>query len=311
MAGVTHSAFRRLLADLGGCGALYTEMLPVRVLPRENPEDSPAVMRRPGQPPLVYQLLAYTVEHVGPALKRLAALRPDAVDLNLGCPAPEVRRMGGGAALFRTPELLERILTEIRLHWDGTLIIKCRLGDPGEHWRDIFLQRLALFQRMRVDALVIHPRFSDEKLKRRARWEELDWVSGQTALPLIGNGDIACPADIARLHQRHPNIRAFMLGRIAAVRPWIFAQAAGETIEVDTGEIWRRMYRYIEEDFAPERRLGRIKDFTVFYARNFAFGHELYRTVQSSTTPEQTAERAQAFFATSPQLVNIPSIAAL
>jgi tRNA-dihydrouridine synthase len=36
MAGVTHSAFRRLVAGFGGCGALFTEMLSTGALVAED-----------------------------------------------------------------------------------------------------------------------------------------------------------------------------------------------------------------------------------------------------------------------------------
>ena len=53
----------------------------------------------------------------------------------------------------------------------------------------------------------------------------------------------------------------------------------------------------MEESFAPERRLGRIKEFTHHYAGNFAFGHSLASAVQSSRSVGEAAERAGAFFA--------------
>jgi len=311
MAGISHSAFRRLVSDFGGCDTLYTEMLSAKTLPRELPETSPSIRRRPGNTPLVYQLLVCAPEEIRPALKRLAPLAPDAIDLNLGCPAPEIRRMGGGAALFRDPPRLERILGELRQAWDGVLIVKLRLGDPGESWQRVLTQRLALFGRIGVEALVVHPRMSDEKLKRRARWEQLEWIAQQTPIPLTGNGDITSPEDIGTLHARYPFIRAFMLGRLAAVRPWIFAQAAGLPLSVDPAEIWRRMHGYIIEDFEPVRRLGRMVEFTEFFSRNYAFGNDLFTAVRTSATMDQAVERADLFFGQGHELLAVPSIASL
>ncbi len=311
MAGITHSAFRRLVAGFGGCGALYTEMLSARSLPCENPQTSPFLRRRPGEPPTVYQLLLCAPEHAAPAVARLREIAPDALDLNLGCPAPEIRTMGGGAALWRDLPRLEHVLGALRETWDGVLLVKCRLGDPSDTWRAAFVERLELFDRHRVDCLVVHPRFSNEKLKRRARWEEFAWIRQQTSLPLIGNGDIDSPACLAKLRAAHPGVNAWMLGRIAAVRPWIFAECAGLSVAVDPAEVWARMVRCVDEDFAGPRRLGRIKEFTEFYSRNFAFGHDLFRAVQSATSPAQAAERASRFFKRPRELLKTPSIASL
>ncbi len=46
MAGVTHSAFRRLLADFGGYGAIYTELLAGRQMVNEEAGKSPYLKRR-------------------------------------------------------------------------------------------------------------------------------------------------------------------------------------------------------------------------------------------------------------------------
>src|SRR3989338_5657080 len=94
MAGLTHSALRRLILELGGIGLLSTEMLSAARLPSENPQISPYLVRSAQETPLSYQLLVSRVEEVAPAIAKLHVLGAQAIDLNLGCPAPTVRRMG-------------------------------------------------------------------------------------------------------------------------------------------------------------------------------------------------------------------------
>jgi hypothetical protein len=58
-------------------------------------------------------------------------------------------------------------------------------------------------------------------------------------------------------------------------------------------------YRYIallEERFAPERRLGRLKQFTHYFAAGFPFGHHLTAAVQGSGTLAEAVDRASLFF---------------
>ncbi|MBK8793893.1 MAG: tRNA-dihydrouridine synthase [Holophaga sp.] len=71
-----------------------------------------------------------------------------------------------------------------------------RLGDDPETWRQLFIERLRLFEDCDVHAITVHPRFSTEKLKRRVRWEEFPWIAAQTSLPLIGNGDVCSLKDV-------------------------------------------------------------------------------------------------------------------
>lgn len=311
MAGLTHSAFRRLVGEFGGADAIYTEMLSARTVPREDSRTTPAIRRRAVEGTVIYQLLASQPGDIAPAIEALAPLEPSAVDLNLGCPAPEVRKLGGGASLFADLDRLRQVLTELRARWTGVLLVKCRLGAPGERWRDELRERLSVFEECGVDGVTVHARFTDEKLKRRARWEEYPWVCAQTRLPVAGNGDIENVAQAGSCLERHTELSAIMLGRIAVVQPWIFAQARGAPAPADYSTVWNRMCEFVLEDFTPERAIGRLREFTEFFSRNYAFGNTLYSAVRTATTIEQARERAQAFFDNAPTLCAQPSIAGL
>ncbi|MCI5207846.1 MAG: tRNA-dihydrouridine synthase family protein, partial [Candidatus Electrothrix sp. ATG2] len=110
MAGLTHSALRTLLLQFGGVGLLSTEMLAARKLPIENECLSPFLIRTAQEKPLSYQLLVRTAKEVAPALEALHRLHADAVDINLGCPAPKVRRSGGGSSLMESPDQVRAII---------------------------------------------------------------------------------------------------------------------------------------------------------------------------------------------------------
>ena len=102
MAGLTHTALRRIILGFGGVGLLSTEMLSAVRLPSDNPTISPFLARSQGERPLSYQLLISRVSDVAPALNKLHSLHADAIDLNLGCPAPTVRKLGAGSRLMES-----------------------------------------------------------------------------------------------------------------------------------------------------------------------------------------------------------------
>jgi tRNA-dihydrouridine synthase len=103
-------------------------------------------------------------------------------------------------------------------------------------YSDAFRRRLHLLEAEGVDAVVLHPRFFEEKFKRRARLELLPWVASLTSLPLIANGDITGP-DFVRAHAPHLQAAAgIMLGRTAVVQPWIFA-TWDAPVEVDLAAV--------------------------------------------------------------------------
>jgi tRNA-dihydrouridine synthase len=301
MAGITHSAFRRLVSDFGGYGALFTEMLSGPALLHESLTRSAFTKRRSCEGEVFYQLRLNGREDIGAIVERLSEVSPSGIDLNLGCPAPEITKHGAGAALFVDLVRLESVLGCLRRNWSGILTVKCRLGKREDGWQRAFEERLRVLEACGVDALTVHPRFFDEKLKRTARWEALDWIASNTGMPLIANGDIVSP-------QHVPKAKAVMLGRIAVVKPWVFREFAGESVEVDYAELWERFYRYVREDFAPEKAIGRLKEFSAYYSRNFFFGHRLFRAVQGAHSLEKLHAAAMSFLSDSPRVAVSPSV---
>lgn len=304
MAGITNSAFRRLVSDFGGFGALATEMLSAAAFLRENPAVSAFSRRRECEGAVIYQLGLSGDEDLEATFAKLEALDPAAIDLNLGCPAPEIQHRASGAALFRDFERLKLVLARIRACYHGPFTVKCRLGDDPDRWREPFVERLRLFEDYGVAAVTVHPRFSTEKLKRRARWQEFPWIAAQTSLPIIGNGDVRSLHDVEGKAECFRSLSGLMLGRIVAEKPWIFREFAGlPPMEIDYSEVWERLYRYTLEDLPPERAIGRLKEFTSYYSKNFVFGHELYKRSLKSRDVVEIRDACMSFLDSGPQLV--------
>lgn len=303
MAGVTHSAFRRLLADFGGYGALFTEMLSASAFLHEQTDASPFTRRRECEGQVFYQFRISSGEDIGALFQKLPGVDCAAVDLNLGCPAPRIQAQASGCALYRDFGALRQVLEGIRRHYAGTLTVKVRLGDDPERWREGFVERLRLFEDCGVHAITVHPRFSGEKLKRRARWHEFPWIAGQTRLPLIGNGDVCCLEDVEANRACFEPLAGLMLGRVAAVKPWIFREFAGlPALAIDYLEVWNRLYRYTLEDMPPERAFGRLKEFTFYFSKNFFFGHEMFKGIQKARNPEEIRDAVGRFLQAGPRL---------
>lgn len=318
MAGITHSAFRRLVSDFGGYGALFTEMLSGRAVLHEKVESSPFTKRRPKEGVVWYQLAVNGKEDIPEILDRLKRISPDALDLNAGCPAPEMERAGAGTALFEDAPRFEAVCKSLRSCWDGALTVKCRLWKNEDNWKPEFLKRLKIMENCGVDAMFVHPRFFDEKLKRRARWELFEWICGQTRLPVIANGDIGSIQDIEQNADAFVPVKGIMIGRQAAVRPWIFREfparlcGRSEALEtIDYAEVFSRFFGYVNEDFPPEKAIGRLKEFTKYYACNFFFGHQLRTAVQKAPSLDILYDEAMRFLAGRPRVVERVSVAGI
>jgi tRNA-dihydrouridine synthase B len=310
LAGYTHSAFRRLVADWGGCGAYWTEMLAGPQILKEDFKQSPWLRRSPGETKVIYQLMVRQGDPLDSILARLGEGGADGVDLNLACDALSIRACEAGSALFENRQALQNVLESARRHWPGLLTVKIRLGSRRPDWESRLQERLAVIADAGVDAVVVHPRFFEDKFRRRARHEWLATLASVLRLPLIANGDLAGPEDVQRRRQQLAPACGVMIGRMAVACPWLFAAWDGP-VEVDPRDVWHRFCRYAEEDFPPLTALRRVKMFTKYFAANFAFGHRFRVAMAKATTLEEARQQAAAFFDTAPSRLAEPLVAGL
>lgn len=300
MAGLTHSALRTTLLGFGGVGLLSTEMLAAARLPAENVHLSPYLIRTPVESPLSYQLFISSEEHIPRVFAALHRFKADAIDLNLGCPAPVVRRAGGGSSLMDDPQRVRRIVRCARRQTTLPLTAKIRLGETldAAKLRDFCL----MLAGEGIDLLTVHARLRAEPFARPPRWEWIARVKEWIDIPVVANGSIDSVAS-ARACLDQSGADGLMLGRAAARTPWIFADIAREVYQVVLPsspvclpELYGTFVRALVERFPPERRLGRLKEFTHYFAKNYFFGHHLAARVQASQGMEEAWGRAIEFF---------------
>ncbi len=301
MAGLTHSALRTLVAELGGCGLLSTEMLSARSLPHENLLKSSWLVRSVEERPLSFQVLVSGPDIIAPAFEKLHEAGADAIDINLGCRAPKVIRRGAGHALSRDPARLEQVVREARRRTDLPLTAKIRLGRRPDDPETCELARL--LEDCGIDMLHVHARLASEGFSRPPRWREVAGIKGAVSVPVIANGGIRSAEDAARCLEVS-GADGLMIGRAAAEAPWIFRDIAlalsGGTESPlphpDMPALYRRFFSLLQERFPPEKRLGRLKEFTHYFSRNYKFGHQLAWKVQAAKSMAEALERAESFF---------------
>ena len=310
LAGYTHSAFRRLLAEFGGCGAVWTEMLATRQILNESFTESPWLRRRPAEGFTVFQLMTGPADPLERVLARLGEHGVEAVDLNLACDALAARARSSGSALFDNLDALRTVISLARRCWPGMLTVKIRLGSRRPDWEPRFVERLRFLEDAGVDAVTLHPRFFEDKFKRLARLELIPWAASLTRLPLIANGDLAGAAHVTARAEHLRPASAVMIGRLAVAQPWLFAHwdaPAG----VDLAAVWRRMFHYIADDFEPPVALRRVQMFTRFFSANFSFGHQFRVVIGNAPTLEEVLRRADDFLSRPQPALAQPTVSGL
>lgn len=299
MAGVSHSALRTVIKEYGGVGLLSTEMLSARRLPNENATISPSLIKSPIETPMSYQMLVSDPDDVPAAMKMLHRFGAQAVDLNLGCPAPAVRRLGAGSKLSEDQDLVRRVVRMARAATDLPLSAKIRIGT------ELDKSKLQDFCRMLegegVDYLIVHGRLQKEKFCRPPRWEWIGVAKEAVNIPVIANGGIFTVED-ARRCLEITGADGLMIGRAAPQKPWLFAEIHHELYNgpavpsINRPGLYKHFIDILETTFPPGRQIGRTKEFSHYFCKNYRFGHHLGSRVQSCTSMEQVHLVARNFF---------------
>jgi tRNA-dihydrouridine synthase len=150
--------------------------------------------------------------------------------------------------------------------------------------------------------LSVHARLRAEPFARRPRWAWVAKVKRWVDIPVVANGSIDSVAS-ARCCLEESGADGLMIGRAAARTPWLFAAIAREVYGVDIPEpdpylpqLYHDFVTALVQRFQPDRRLGRLKEFTHYFAKNFFFGHHLAAKVQASCSLEEAWKQAADFF---------------
>ena len=299
MAGVTDTLFRRVIRGLGGCGLLMTEFTSSEGITRSAGKASRYLYFQEDEHPIAAQLFGANPKVMADAARMVEDLGYDAVDINLGCPAKKVVKCGGSGLLRELP-LLEDIFRSVRAAVKIPLTIKLRAG-----WDEnsiVATEVVKMAEQVGIEAAAIHPRTRSQGYAGKADWNLIAEVKQAVNIPIIGNGDIQCPEDAARMVQA-TGCDAVMIGRAAATNPWIFAQInefreSGQysiPTEDDRHRLLSGYYQQILNSNLPDA-MGKMKQFACWFTHGVGNGSELRGIVHLARTPWEVVENVERFF---------------
>src|SRR4026208_1456125 len=103
MAGMTDSAFRRLVKRPGGCGLVVTEMVSSEGLVRGIDRTLEYAEYTEEERPVSIQIFGGDPEKMAAAAQVVESLGADIEDVNMGCPGPKMAKHNAGCSLMREP----------------------------------------------------------------------------------------------------------------------------------------------------------------------------------------------------------------
>lgn len=237
MESVSDCAYRRVCWDRGAA-LTWTEMIRARGLARNNKATVDLIDTFDPDVLTGVQLMAANEKELGEALEKLEKPTPHfknirALDLNFGCPSPEVIKIGAGPALLKRRGKLEAIFKTLA-QWKKTTSLpigavgaKIRLGlNRMEQDQKVYLPIVQLANE-HLDYLVIHARHARQGSTDQPTWSALAEAKAIAKIPIIGNGDIVTREDWERM-SRETGVDGALIARGAIKSPWVFRGLTGQ-----------------------------------------------------------------------------------
>ncbi len=297
MEGLLDFALRDTLTRIGGISLCVSEfirvtgtLLPERVFHRIVPELGHGG-RTPAGVPVRAQLMGSDPICLADNAARLASLGPAGIDLNFGCPAKVVNRHGGGAALLQDPELLHRIVSEVRQAVPAAMPVsaKMRLGfDDDRSAEDCALA----IEAGGADQLVVHARTRAQGYKPPAYWHRIADICQAVRLPVVANGEVWSVQD-ARNCLRQSGCTDLMLGRGMVADPGLALailadQGLGDIHQTSWAELLpllRHFWQLVLERIEPRARPGRIKQWLNYLRQRHPEAEQAYQQLRTVNDP--------------------------
>ncbi len=223
MAGMTDTAFRRLVKRKGGCGLVVTEMVSSEGLVRGIDRTLEYAEYTEEERPVSIQIFGGDPQVMADAAQVVEGMGADVVDINMGCPVPKIAKHHAGCSLMRQPEHAASIVRAMAAAVKIPVTVKMRAGWNESEINAPLLARMV--EDAGASALAVHGRTAAQSYTGESDWSLIGRVAASVKIPVFGSGDCVQPDQVvARL--RDTGAAGVLVGRGALRNPWIFSQAA-------------------------------------------------------------------------------------
>ena len=250
MAGVSDKIFRQLCKEYGA-DVLTTEFVSAEGIFRRNERTREYLDFDEIERPIGVQLFGAHAKHMAEAARQVIEwVQPDFIDLNFGCPVNKVVSKNGGSALLKDcPTLSSVAEAVVRAVAPLPVTAKIRVGWDANSINAVRVARILVEQG--IAAITVHGRTREQGYSGAADWNVIAQVATAVPIPVIGNGDLSGPTEVAKRRQE-TRIAGVMIGRAAMSAPWIFRQtkqylSTGNISEPpDLSEKWELILRHCQ-----------------------------------------------------------------
>ena len=294
MAGISNSAYRTIIKEMGA-GLIYAEMVSDKAISYESKKTIEMLYMTDMERPIAQQIFGSDKESFVKAAKYIEeTMKPDIIDINMGCPVPKVAiKNQAGSALLKNPEKVYEIVSSVVNAVNVPVTVKIRSGWDNNSINAVKIAKM--IERAGASAITVHPRTRAQGYTGNADWNIIKAVKENVTIPVIGNGDIRSCYDAKRMLDE-TKCDAVMIGRGVLGNPWLIKEcveylATGkEPIKVSIKEkmdIVKRHYKLLEETKGEKLALLEMRTHAAWYLKGLENSTKLKEAIFKTKTKEE------------------------
>jgi len=308
MAGMTDTAFRRLVKRHGGCGLVVTEMVSAEGLVRGIDRTLEYAEYTEEERPVSIQIFGGDPEKMAAAAQIVEGMGADIVDVNMGCPVPKIAKHNAGCSLMREPAHAASVIRAMAKAVKIPVTVKMRAG-----WNDGDRNAPTLAKMVQdagAAAIAVHGRTAEQSYSGMADWDLVARIAADVAIPVFGSGDCIEPEQIVQ--RMRSGVQGVLVGRGVLRNPWILAQAADLAAgrprrEVTLEDRGRFLLDYIElllHERVDEARavshdrwvVNKLRALGSWYTKGLENGSHLRTAINGADSLQKVREKIATFF---------------
>ena len=319
MAGMTDTAFRRLVKRHGGCGLVVTEMVSSEGLLRGIDRTLEFAEYTEEERPISIQIFGGDPLKMAEAAQIVEGMGADIVDVNMGCPVPKIAKHNAGCSLMREPAQAAAVIEAMAKAVKIPVTVKMRAGwNDGERNAPVLAR---MVEEAGAAAVAVHGRTAAQSYSGLADWDLVAEIAERLTIPVFGSGDCVEPEQIvAKLRS---GVEGVLVGRGVLRNPWILAQAMDlaegrPAREVTASDRAQFLLDYI--DLLRDERvrdeldcsgrfnerhdrwvINKLRALVPYYTKGFDGGARLRTAVNTAASLDQLRALIYAFFAEPPE----------
>lgn len=222
MAGISNMTFRRICKSMGA-SLVVAEMVSDKAITYGNEKTFELLRMNDDERPISQQIFGSDVKSFVEAAKIVEEkMKPDIIDINMGCPVPKVVvKNQAGSALLKNPEKVGEIIKAVVGAVNVPVTVKIRSGWDQSSINAVEIAKIA--EANGASAITVHARTRAQGYAGKADWNIIKEVVNAVNIPVIGNGDVVSCYDAKKMLDE-TGCSAVMIGRGLLGNPWLIKE---------------------------------------------------------------------------------------